>query len=287
LLSLPINVIFNYLFIFGKMGFPRLGGVGAGVATAITYWMIFLIAVFVIMRFQPFVNYQVFKQWTAVSFEFWKELLKMGVPIGFSIFFETSIFSAVTLLMSRFSTVVIAAHQAAMNFSSLLYMIPLSISMAMTIAVGFEAGAKRFKDAKDYAFIGIIVAVSIAFIFAVSLFFLKGSVAGIYTTDPTVKIMIGHFLLFAVFFQLSDAIQAPIQGALRGYKDVNVTFIITLIVYWVIGLPIGFVLGNWTALGPFGYWIGLIIGLAVGAVCLAFRLRIVQNKQLQNRSVQG
>ncbi|MGV3488585.1 MAG: MATE family efflux transporter [Tuberibacillus sp.] len=281
LLSLPINAIFNYLLIFGKLGFPQMGGVGAGVATTITYWIIMGIAILVIMRSQAFRAYQVFKKRFPVSLSFWKALLKMGIPIGFSIFFETSIFSAVTILMSQFSTVIIAAHQAAMNFASFLYMIPLSISMALTIAVGFEAGAKRYKDAKAYALIGLSVAVSIAVIFAVSLFFLKGTVSGVYSTDHTVRVMIGQFLMFAVFFQLSDAIQAPIQGALRGYKDVNLTLIITLIVYWVIGLPIGFILGKWTTLGPFGYWIGLILGLATGAVSLAIRLHIVQKKHRQ------
>jgi multidrug resistance protein, MATE family len=280
LLSLPINVVFNYLLIFGKFGFPRLGGVGAGVATTITYWIIMFVAFFFILRSESFVHYEVFKHWYAVSLDFWKELLKMGLPIGFSIFFETSIFSAVTLLMSQYSTVVIAAHQAAINFASMLYMIPLSISMALTIAVGFEAGAKRFKDAKDYSFIGIWVAVMVAVIFAISLYFLNDQVARIYTTDKAVMVMISHFLLYAVFFQLSDAIQAPIQGALRGYKDVNVTFIITFIVYWIIGLPVGFVLGKWTALGPFGYWVGLILGLAIGAVCLSVRLHFVQKRNL-------
>jgi len=284
LLSLPINILFNYLFIFGRFGFPRLGGVGAGVSTAITYWIIMVITTIVIIRAEAFQNYQVFRHWPRISLKFWRDLLKIGVPIGFAIFFETSIFSAVTLLMSRFSTVVIAAHQAAINFASLLYMIPLSISMALTIAVGFEVGAKRISDAKAYAQIGIMIAVSIALIFAVSLFFLRSSISGIYSTDPAVKKMISHFLWFAVFFQLSDAIQAPIQGALRGYKDVNVTFIITLVVYWVIGLPVGFWLGTETPLGPFGYWVGLILGLACGAVALAFRLFIVQKKHARTET---
>lgn len=275
--ALPINVFFNYLFIFGKWGFPELGGIGAGVASAITYWVITLISFLVLFRMQPFSSYSLFHKFYTLSFSAWKEQLKIGVPIGLAIFFETSIFAAVTLLMSRYSTIVIAAHQAALNFASFLYMIPLSISMALTITVGFESGAKRIKDAIQYSYTGIVMAVSMAFIFAVFLFIFKQDVAFLYTENKTVAGWVGKFLIYAIFFQLSDAIAAPIQGALRGFKDVNFTFIMALISYWVIGLPSGFLLANYTQTGPFGYWIGLILGLAVGAVGLTYRLWRIQS----------
>lgn len=276
--ALPINALFNYVFIFGKFGFPELGGVGAGVATALTYWIITAIAFLVIAKAEPFRMYHAFRRWPAVSLKVWKDLLKTGVPIGLAIFFETSIFSAVTLLMSAFDTVVVAGHQAAMNFASFLYMVPLSISMALTIAVGYEAGARRYKDAGEYGALGLTVALGMAVIFAAALLISNKQVAAIYSKDPAVIAMTAHFLLYATFFQLSDAIQAPIQGALRGYKDVNAPSIITLIVYWVIGLPVGFGLAHWTPLGPDGYWIGLISGLAVGAIALSFRLWQIQKK---------
>lgn len=279
LTSLPVNVVFNYALIFGKWGFPHLGGVGAGVASAITYWVIAFIALVAVMKIHPFSSYKLFKKFYRVSFPAWKEQLKIGVPIGFAIFLETSIFAAVTLLMSRFDTVVIAAHQAAMNFASFLYMIPLSISMALTIAVGFETGANRFKDSKQYSTLGIVVAVSMSIIFAFSLFMLRGQVAMLYTTSGKVAEMIQHFLLYAIFFQLSDAVAAPIQGALRGYKDVNVTFIMALISYWAIGLPLGYILANHTSMGPYGYWVGLITGLALGAIGLYGRLTIIQRRK--------
>ncbi len=154
--ALPINVFFNYLFIFGKWGFPDLGGAGAGVASAITYWIITLISFVVLLRIRPFSEYGLFQKFYPIALKAWQEQLKIGMPIGLAIFFETSIFAAVTLLMSRYSTEVIAAHQAALNFASFLYMIPLSISMALTIAVGFEAGAKRIKDAVQYSYAGIV-----------------------------------------------------------------------------------------------------------------------------------
>ncbi|RLQ95217.1 MATE family efflux transporter [Falsibacillus albus] len=278
LLSLPINVVFNYLLIFGKFGIPAFGGAGAGYASAITYWLIMVIAAVIIHFRKPFAEYGIFARVIPVSLKKWKEIFKIGIPIGLSIFFETSIFSAVTLLMSDFSTTVIAAHQAALNFASFLYMIPLSISMGLTIVVGLEAGAKRYDDAKVYSWLGVGTAIFLAILCGVVLFVCRHSIGSIYSNDPKVISLIGNFLMYAVFFQLSDAIQAPVQGSLRGYKDVNITFVMALVSYWVIGLPSGWLLANHTGLGPYGYWLGLIIGLAAGAVTLSFRLIIMQNR---------
>lgn len=285
LLALPINVVFNYFLIFGKFGFPELGGVGSGVASAITYWLILFIAIIVIIKIHPFKEYNIFKKWITFSFKECLSILKIGIPIGLSIFFETSIFSAVTLLMSSFDTITIAAHQTAMNFASFLYMVPLSISMALTIVVGFEVGGKRYNDAREYSLIGTVFAVGMALLFGIILFFFRTEIASIYTKDPAVISLASHFLIFALFFQLSDAIMAPIQGALRGYKDVNVTFMLSFTAFWVIGLPTGYVFANYTNMGAFGYWIGLIVGLAVGAISLASRLLFIQKRKFVTKSI--
>ncbi|MFE4430078.1 MATE family efflux transporter [Peribacillus butanolivorans] len=276
LCALPINVIFNYLLIYGKFGFPELGGVGSGYATAITYWLIALVAILVVVKISPFSTYKVFREFFRISWKEWRALLIIGVPIGLAIFFETSIFSAVTLLMSRYDTVTIASHQIAMNFASLLYMMPLSISMALTIVIGFEIGAARYKDAKEYSWIGISMALTMSLVLSAILFLFREPVASAYTKDYNVMILTSHFLIYAIFFQISDALQAPIQGILRGYKDVNVTFAMSLVSYWILGLPIGFIFAKYTDMGAFGYWIGLISGLALGAIGLAARLRYIQ-----------
>lgn len=279
LTALPINVVFNYLLIYGKFGFPELGGVGAGYASAITYWIITFITVFIIIKNEPFSSFAVFRRFYPISLSKWKEILKIGVPVGFSIFFETSIFAAVTLFMSKFDTVTIASHQSALNFGSLLYMVPLSISMALTIVVGFEVGAGRYSDAKEYSWLGVSFAVIMAFVCGLILLLFRNNIAGIYTNDPDVLKLTAHFLLYAMFFQLSDAIQTPVQGALRGYKDVNITFLMTLVSYWIVGLPLGYYLANFTAWRAFGYWIGLISGLAACAICLGSRLYYIQQKK--------
>ncbi|MEH7351337.1 MATE family efflux transporter [Gottfriedia acidiceleris] len=279
-ISVPVNVILNYFLIFGKAGLPRLGGVGSGVASAITYWIIFGIAFYIIKTKKPFSTFNLFKKLPPISFATWKSILKLGVPIGLSIFFEVSVFSVVTLLLSEFDTETIAAHTVAMNFASLLYMVPLSISMALTIAVGYEVGAKEFQSAKEYSKIGLVMAVSIASFFGIIIYLFRYDVAGWYTNDPSVQILAGGFLIFAVMFQLFDAIAAPIQGALRGYKDVNATLIMMILAYWVIALPVGYALSN-TNLGAKGYWVGLIVGLGVSALTLSFRLVQLQIKKLK------
>lgn len=204
-------------------------------------------------------------------------------------FFETSIFSAVTILMSVYNTNTIAAHQAAMNFASLLYMIPLSVGMALTIPIGYEVGARRFREARKYAYIGISGSIVIALFNGAVLYLLREPVASLYNTDPVVIELTTQFIFFAVFYQLADAFGAPIQGALRGYKDVNMTLIIALVSYWLIGLPSGWILANYTNLEAFGYWVGITIGLSSGAVALFWRLFYLQNKykKMQKDSTVG
>ncbi|MFD1335068.1 MATE family efflux transporter [Oceanobacillus iheyensis] len=280
LISLPINVTLNYILIFGKFGIPAFGGVGAGIATSLTYWIISGISIFMIHRVYPFRSYKIFQKVFPPTLSYWWDQLKIGLPIGLAIFFETSIFSAVTLLMSDYNTNTIAAHQAAMNFAGLLYMLPLSVGMALTIAVGFEVGAKRLQDAKSYTYMGIVGGLLIAIFAGIILYTFDDIVAKLYNSDPQVIELTKQFIIFAIFYQLADAIGAPIQGALRGYKDVNMTLVIALISYWIIGLPIGYVLANYTALEPFGYWVGIIVGLSAGAIALLARLLFIQKKSV-------
>lgn len=278
LLSAPINIVLNYLLIYGSFGFPELGGAGAGYASGITYWLVFFIACSVAWLRLPFKEFTLFNAWEKISLKRWKEILFIGVPIGISIFVETSIFSAVTLMMSNYSTAVISAHQIALNFTSLLYMIPLSISMGATILVGQAVGAGQMRDAKQYSFLGVGLAIAFSFLSIGILLVFREPIASLYTTDVKIIALAIQFFVFAALFQLSDAIQAPVQGALRGYKDVNMTFVMAIVSYWVLGLPIGYLMATYTDFGPYGYWIGLIAGLTVGAITLTGRLIYIQRK---------
>lgn len=278
LVSAPINIILNYLLIYGKLGLPELGGVGAGLASAITYWLILLIAIIIVLRSNPFAELQIFHRWTKPSLVKIRMLMKIGVPIGLSLFAETTIFSAVTILMSVYSTEVISAHQIAMNFTSLLYMVPLSIAMGATILVGHEIGANRFADARTYSWLSVATAICFSLVSISILLLFREQIASVYTNDKYVIELTVQFFFFAALFQLSDAIQAPVQGALRGYKDVTITFIMAIISYWIIGLPTGYILANYTSFERFGYWIGLIVGLSIGAITLTIRLVYLQKK---------
>ncbi|WP_173917083.1 MATE family efflux transporter [Halobacillus sp. Marseille-Q1614] len=280
LLTLPTNILFNYVLIFGKWGFPALGGIGAGLATALTYWVACGITVFVIHKLYPLRHYRIFSNWITPSLKSWAEQLKIGIPIGFAIFFETSIFSAVTFFMTAYDTYTLAAHQAAINFASLLYMVPLSIAFTLTIVVGFEVGGRRYRDARTYSYMGILLAAGASVAAGLTLFIFDESVARLYSSNERVIELTTSFIYFAIFFQLSDGFGAPLQGILRGYKDVNITLLMAFVSYWVIGLPSGYLLANYTSLGPYGYWMSLIIGLTAGAITLLIRMVLLQKNQI-------
>lgn len=279
LLSLPINFFLNFVLIFGYWGFPELGGAGAGYATSITEWLITGMTVFIVKTKEPFSGFAVFENLKKFSVEECKEILKIGVPMGLSTFFETSMFAVVTILLSKFNVTTIAAYQSALNIVSFLYMIPISISMAQTVLVSYEVGARRYKDAKSYSWLGIYLAILIALITGVLVVLFRYQVAGFYSNETEVINLTAHFLIFALFFQISDAIQVTAQAALRGYKDVNLAFIMTLIAYWLICLPVGYVLANFTGLGATGYWLGLTAGLLAAGIALSWRLIYIQKRK--------
>ena len=277
LVCVPFNIFMNWLLIFGKWGMPQLGGVGAGVASSLMYWLALVLAIGVLKGMEPFKGQKVFRL-PRPDVRAWLDELRTGLPIGGSIFVEMSIFCLVGLLITEYGTSVIAAHQSAINFSSFVYMIPLSIGSAMTILVGFEVGAKRNRDAKVYTRIGLCMALAIACCTAVGLMSFTREVAGLYTSEEHLLPLLESFLVYAVFFQVSDAVAAPIQGALRGYKDVTVTMVMAVIAYWVIGLPVGYLLAQ-NGYEAYGYWVGFITGIAVSAVLLFLRMRYLQKNK--------
>ncbi|UOQ46738.1 MATE family efflux transporter [Gracilibacillus caseinilyticus] len=278
LISLPVNILLNYIFIFGKFGVPEFGGIGAGIASALTFLVNLLLSIWIVHYVRPFRDHRIFHKLVQPSVTEWISQLRIGIPIGFSIFFEVSIFSAVTFMLSAYSTNTIAAHQAAINFASFLYMIPLSIAMSLTIAVGFEVGAKRFRDARTYSYMGILSGIVIAFLAGGIIYLLDNQVASLYSDQKEVISLTKQFLYYAIFFQFADAVGAPVQGILRGYKDVNITFWMSLVSYWLIGLPSGWLFANYTGLDAFGYWVGLIVGLSAGAITLFGRMYYLQQK---------
>ncbi len=299
LVGLPVNAILNYLLIFGKCGLPRLGGIGAGVATGLTYWLLFIFFSIVVLREDEFRRYMPFSknpvrtvsktaseemmesdlQTEACSFRDYaqiKEYLRIGIPMGFSIFLEVGVFSVVAFFIAKFGTDIIAAHQAAMNMACLVYMIPLSFAMALTIIIGIEYGAERLDEAKIYGTIGIQLSVAMAFVYLTLEFFGRGIISYVYSSDANVRLALQHFIIYAIVWQCGDAIAAPIQGILRGYKDVDATFWASVLAYWGICLPVGLLMDLHFNMGPFAYWQSLALGVICSAAILVWRLCYIQ-----------
>jgi MATE family multidrug resistance protein len=289
MLGLLINIPLNYLFIYGAFNIEGLGGAGCGIATAIVYWMMFCSMLLYVIKAKKLKKIPLFDKLYKPDLPEIKHILKVGVPIALSLLFEVSLFSVVAIILAPFGAETVASHQIAINFSGLIFMIPLSFAMAVTIKVGFAIGEKQFDKAKEICRHSIIFSLILALITSSATLLFKEQVIGIYTEDIDVIHLAASLMFLAALFQFSDAIQVLSAGALRGYKDTTSILIITFIAYWLIGLGLGVVLGITDiivpAMGPAGFWIGFIVGLTIAAVLLTYRLKIVQ-KRFQQFSVQ-
>lgn len=275
LLALPIDTLLNYLFIFGNAGFPRLGGIGAGVSSAITYAVILLLFLFVLHKDERFMGARIFAAWKT-GVRYWKEYLNIGIPAGLSVFLETGMFGAIILFMAKFGTETLGAYQIADNFANMAYMIPLSCSMALTILVARAVGAGDSALAKRYAKTGIILSVGFSFTEVILTIAFRSHISLIYTDDLAVVMIASHFLLYASLFQFFDSVAVPIQGILRGYKDTKIPFFCMLIAYWGVCLPLACFLDFVMDMGAVSYWIGLVFG--VGTVAVLMTLRYIFKK---------
>ena len=278
--TVPVNIALNYVFMYGACGLPAFGGIGAGIGSACTFTLNLLLNVLVVTRVRPFRAYHLLSALPRPRLAAWRRQLAVGVPIGATMFTEQSIFGAVGPFMTSYGTAIVAAHQAAMNFTTIIYMIPLSISIALSILVGYEVGAHRLRDAAQYVRLGRVLSLVFVCSIALPLTAHKSAVAALYASSWELETLISTFLVYAVFMQVADCLNAPLQGALRGYKDVHVTLGLAIFSNWVIGLPLGWLMAHYSGFGPYSYWTGLIGGIAVGAVCLSLRLRRVQRAQL-------
>ena len=285
--TIPINIVLNYIFMYGACGVPAFGGPGAGLGAALSYGIFFVLNVVAVLWIPQFARYHVLARLPKPIPGDWLALLAICVPIGLTVFCEQSIFGAVGLLMAAYGTTVLAAHQAAMNFTTIVYMLPLSVSMAITILVGYEVGGGRENGARAYIRLSRVLTLVFVGVIALVLAAMRDSVAALYTTNPEVQELLRVFLLYALVMQFCDCVNAPLQGALRGYKDVTVTFWLAVLSFWGIGLPAGYALAAWTELGPYGYWAGLNGGILVGAVLLMIRLRIIEQRMRKAKQTES
>lgn len=209
-------------------------------------------------------------------------LTQLGLPIALALFFEVTLFAVVALLVSPLGIIDVAGHQIALNFSSLMFVLPLSLGAAVTIRVGFRLGQGSTLDARTSSWTGIGVGVCFATLTALFTIVMRKPIALLYNDNPEVVTLASQLMLLAAIYQISDSIQVIGSGVLRGYKDTRSIFFITFIAYWVLGLPCGYVLALTDMIaprmGPAGFWMGFIIGLTSAAIMMALRIRWLQRQ---------
>ncbi len=277
LLAPVINGIFNYLFIYGHGGMPALGGIGAGLATMMTYGFLLGLFLLVVMKSKDLGGRQIFSSLALRSRDL-REYLVVGVPSGLSIFMEMSLFSLIIVFLSRYGTDALAAYQIADNFASLVYMLPVSCSMALTILIATAVGAGDMTLARRYKKAGFVVAMAGAMMTASFTVLFRNSIGSVYTDDAAVALIAGQFLIYSAGWQLFDAISTPIQGILRGLKDTRISFILMVLAYWGGCFPMSLFLDSHTALGADSFWLGLDFGVGCSAFLMILRLLYVERK---------
>ncbi|KXO10709.1 MATE family efflux transporter [Marinobacter excellens] len=275
-LSTLINLPLNYIFIYGKLGLPAMGGVGCGWATSLSNGTAAIALLIYLNRSRTFRQFHLLADWVKPNWRGVRYILGIGVPIGFTIFVEASMFSVIALFLAPLGPVIVAGHQIALNVVSLLFMLPLSIGMALTLRVSFLVGARAPDTARLISRSSLILASAVALIFATLLFVFSAQIAALYTGDQAVRDVTIRLLAFAAMFQVADVIQVTCISALRGYKDTRIPMFIMLFSFWGVGLPLGYILTFtdllWPALGAAGFWVGLTAGLTSASVLLGWRL---------------
>lgn len=277
LMAPVINGIFNYLFIYGHGGMPALGGIGAGLATMMTYGFLLGLFLLVVMKSKDLGGRQIFASLALRSKDL-REYLVVGVPSGLSIFMEMSLFSLIIVFLSRYGTDALAAYQIADNFASLVYMLPVSCSMALTILIATAVGAGDMTLARRYKKAGFVVAMAGAMMTASFTVLFRNSIGSVYTDDAVVALIAGQFLIYSAGWQLFDAISTPIQGILRGLKDTRISFVLMVLAYWGGCFPMSLFLDSHTALGADSFWLGLDFGVGCSAFLMILRLLYVERK---------
>ncbi len=280
--GLAFNIAANYILIYGKLGFPAMGGVGCGWASALTMWVMCLGMIVIVLRGKIFAPARLTKGGFRPDVNELGRILRLGLPIGCALFVEASIFGVIALLIGSLGADVVAAHQIALNFASLVFMVPLSVSTAISVRVGHAIGRQSPRDARRSSAVGIVLTAFLALFSAAFTLLFPGVIASIYTDNADVAAAAAALLVLAALFQVSDAVQVSTAGALRGYKDTRVPMYLLIFAYWAVGLPLGYTLGLTSLwgepMGAAGFWIGLIAGLTAAAVLLSWRLRVLTRR---------
>lgn len=285
--GLSLNVAFNALFIHGSeavswlswmpVHIPAMGGPGCGLATSIVLWLMSGIMLSYLLLSRRFKHSRLMQAWEPPKWPEIKTIAALGLPIGLAIFFEASSFALVAVLVSPQGALAVAGHQVALSVTSLLFMVPLSVAIALTIRVGQFYGARDFAAILHVRRIGLITTTCVAACMAMILLFGRNAITAVYTDDMAVRELATQLMLFAVAYQIFDALQVAAAGCLRGLQDTQSPMRLTLFAYWVVAIPVGYLAGSTDffgghSWGPHGYWFGLVLGLIVASILLTWQL---------------
>jgi multidrug resistance protein, MATE family len=269
-LDVALNAFCNWVLVFGHLGFPALGLVGSGCATLFAR-VLAVLAIATWLRFSGEFSGLRAAAWSGWERARFFRLLRLGLPAGVMLLFETGAFGASALMMGWLGAVPLAAHQLALSCAALTFMVPLGLSLAVSLRISRAHGEGRTAAARAIGLGALFTGVLAMLTFAGVFMFAARRITGALTSVPEVSRLAAELLLIAAIFQVVDGAQVIGVGALRGLTDVRVPAALTFAAYWLLALPLGYWLAFYTELGPRGLWIGLACGLAAAAFSLVWR----------------
>jgi len=271
LAGVGLNAALNWVFIYGHLGAPALGLTGAGIST-LSSRALGALVIYVWLRHDPAVRAAWPKRWFGnYSWARFREMLHVGLPASGMLLFESSAFAASSVMIGWLGTAPLAAHQIAITCASLAFMFPLGLSMATGMRVSRAVGAGELDRRRPIAVGAFAIGLATMGGFALIFGFGGRTIAGWFVHDGVVIALAAQLLIVAALFQLVDGMQVIAAACLRGITDVKVPAVITFVAYWVVALPLGYLLGVRGPLGAVGMWIGIAGGLALAAIALSAR----------------
>lgn len=273
-----LNVILNYLLIFGHWGLPEMGTAGASLSSFISR-VFMVLGILVIFRYWR----NLWSHLSEVRFNmykssYFKKILSLGIPSSFQMTFELTAFSAAAIIMGFIGKVEQASHQIAINLASITFMIATGLAMAATIRVGNQLGKGDIPKVKTAGYSAMIQITLFMIVAATGFVLARHLLPTIYMDNEEVISIAAYLLLAAAVFQIPDGIQVISLSALRGLQDVKIPTLITFLSYWLLGIPCSYILAITLEWGPIGVWIGLIVGLTVSAIFLSYRFKMLTDK---------
>ncbi len=276
-----VNVVLNFVLIYGFWIFPRLELVGAAYGTLFSRFAMMIFIILIMYSKDKFIPYFKRLKFAEIQKSVLSKIINLGFPTAMQMLFEVGIFTATVWLAGTLGTIDQAANQIALNLSSMTFMIAVGMGVAATIRVGNQKGLKNYLDLRRISFSIFLQVFMIEFVFAIAFFALKDVLPLAYIDNIAVIKTAASLLLIAGLFQLSDGFQVVVLGALRGLQDVKVPTYLTFIAYWVVGFPVSYLLGKTYGWGSQGLWVGLLVGLTTSAILLFLRFNYLTNKLIK------